>query len=253
MNEKLYTGEAVKGLIRSMCPDGITMEAEDQLLATIPTVQAHGVPSRDELRNKIGCIDAGGDNVAIALASYFEGHMGRPENDRDDDLGWGPWVVEQTNAVLDRIGHLLAHTPQEQKPMVPSVEELAKFCLINYGTEPGNWTDARAFEDCAYETAQAIHAHLLDHGYREPVGPSVEDCLPYALALQEISEAILKEKGVKRTKKSEELWKSIQCHEAGLYSAYFHQVIKNHLLTRTSQEQKPVVAVLYEARDRLSD
>jgi len=52
MSEKLYTGEVVKGLIRSMCPDGITMEAEDQLLATLPTVQAPVVPR---------CIDCGAE------------------------------------------------------------------------------------------------------------------------------------------------------------------------------------------------
>ena len=62
------------------------------------------------LRNRLGCLpatmtDVGGDNIAIALASYFEAHPNRPENDPPDtDTGsWGTWTVQQTNDALDRI------------------------------------------------------------------------------------------------------------------------------------------------------
>jgi hypothetical protein len=62
-----------------------------------------------ELRNKIGSLptrpsDEGGDNIAIALALYFDRHVDRPEDDLvDTELGWGTWVMEQTNAALDSI------------------------------------------------------------------------------------------------------------------------------------------------------
>lgn len=71
---------------------------------------------KDEYRNKIGCLDAltedeGGDNIAIALATYFDGHFMRPENDQiDDELGWGELVIEKTNDALDRIAVCLSNS-----------------------------------------------------------------------------------------------------------------------------------------------
>ena len=50
-----------------------------------------------------------GDNVAVALCSYFENHLDRPENDEpaSDEHCWGPWVEEQyaatVYAIADRI------------------------------------------------------------------------------------------------------------------------------------------------------
>jgi hypothetical protein len=55
-------------------------------------------------RNAIGGITLpGGDNVAIALAMYFDGHPAKPDEEIDDQLGWTPWVIEQVNATLDAI------------------------------------------------------------------------------------------------------------------------------------------------------
>lgn len=66
--------------------------------------------SKHALRNRLGCLpatttDLAGDNVAIALASYFEDHPNRPENDppHPDSEAWGTWVIEQTNDALDRL------------------------------------------------------------------------------------------------------------------------------------------------------
>ena len=57
-----------------------------------------------------------GDNVAVALCSYFENHLDRPENDEpaSDEHCWGPWVEEQyaatVYAIADRILEA-RHTP----------------------------------------------------------------------------------------------------------------------------------------------
>lgn len=44
------------------------------------------------------------DNFAILLCSYYETHPDRPENDESDgDETWGPWVIQQCDAMLARI------------------------------------------------------------------------------------------------------------------------------------------------------
>jgi hypothetical protein len=64
------------------------------------------------LRNKIGCVqleDSNGydlkyDNLAIMLCTYFNDHPDCPEDQCiDDEYGWKPWVIEQTNRMLDAI------------------------------------------------------------------------------------------------------------------------------------------------------
>lgn len=59
-------------------------------------------------RNKLGGIyiekATWSDNLAIALASYFSGHLDRPDNDEDDpELGWGKWVLMKTDEALDLV------------------------------------------------------------------------------------------------------------------------------------------------------
>ena len=55
------------------------------------------------------------DNVAIALASYFEDHMNRPEEDPPDDTGWGEWVVKKTNKAISLIaGEILKELEEER-------------------------------------------------------------------------------------------------------------------------------------------
>ena len=60
------------------------------------------------LRNLLANVDAGttdgGDNVAIALATYFDNHLHKPEgsdDEFDEELGWSNWVIQQVNATLD--------------------------------------------------------------------------------------------------------------------------------------------------------
>lgn len=68
------------------------------------------------LRNRIGNLfvkplEAGAadctgeDNLAIALATYFESHPDRPADDppHPEHEAWGRWALERTDALLDRI------------------------------------------------------------------------------------------------------------------------------------------------------
>ena len=43
------------------------------------------------------------DNLVIALCNYFSDHPDRPEGDEDGESGWGQWVEEQVERVLDRL------------------------------------------------------------------------------------------------------------------------------------------------------
>lgn len=63
----------------------------------------------EKFRNEIGNLPImadrwiAEDNLAIALATYFESLPECPENDIDDQTGWSQWAIDKTNDVLDRI------------------------------------------------------------------------------------------------------------------------------------------------------
>jgi hypothetical protein len=41
-----------------------------------------------------------GDNLAIVLVSYFEGHRDKPEDDPVGEHGWGEWASEKCDEAL---------------------------------------------------------------------------------------------------------------------------------------------------------
>ena len=81
-----------------------------------------------KLRNLIGSIPAiayqpgvldcaGEDNVAIALATYFEDRDDRPKDDppSPESESWGAWTIEKTDAALDRIVDVILAEIQSNK------------------------------------------------------------------------------------------------------------------------------------------
>ena len=44
-----------------------------------------------------------GDNLVIALCSYFEDHLDCPDEEPDDENGWKPWALQKAYAALDLI------------------------------------------------------------------------------------------------------------------------------------------------------
>ena len=69
----------------------------------------------EKLRNRIGGLHiVGGDNLSIALCTYFSSHLDRPENDEDTEHGWGEWVEQQCNKTLDDIADTLRQRLAEE-------------------------------------------------------------------------------------------------------------------------------------------
>jgi hypothetical protein len=41
------------------------------------------------------------DNLAIVIATYYDEHPRCPDQRDDTETGWKPWVMEQTDKLLD--------------------------------------------------------------------------------------------------------------------------------------------------------
>lgn len=57
------------------------------------------------IRFEPGMSEGTGDNLAVALASYFKEHPDRPIDDPPSEVSefWSKWVVEKTDDALDRM------------------------------------------------------------------------------------------------------------------------------------------------------
>jgi hypothetical protein len=84
------------------------------------------IMNKIKLRHLFGNLDCrngseNDDNLGIALATYFSKRLDRPEDDpEDDETGWSEWVLQNTYALLDRIGECaienLLHCPTTGPP-----------------------------------------------------------------------------------------------------------------------------------------
>ena len=64
------------------------------------------------------------DELAIALASYFEKHEDRPENDPDTEHGWGEWSTARTEETLEQIAEKFeAHVSAEKDATIARLQE----------------------------------------------------------------------------------------------------------------------------------
>lgn len=74
-------------------------------ISSVPTIKLH----RE-------CLSSTRDNLAIALATYFERHEDRPHDDppSPQNESWGKWVIEKTEDMLERIAAEVLQNPQGQ-------------------------------------------------------------------------------------------------------------------------------------------
>ena len=75
----------------------------------------------DRLRSELGWFpmdaDGKGDNLGIAIASYFERHEDRPDDDPDDPdcTGWGVWVLDRAREFEMRLAAFVASKMEEAR------------------------------------------------------------------------------------------------------------------------------------------
>lgn len=106
--------------------------------------------------------DYSGDNVAVALCSYFEDHGARPDDDEpvSDEHCWGAWVEEQyaatVYAIADRI--LEAHPPAADARADDFMQENAARMTDTY---------LRAQDRIAALEAQLAESRLQTERWRE--------------------------------------------------------------------------------------
>lgn len=69
------------------------------------------------------------------------------------------------------------------------------------------------------------NAQDMDNSLREVIISEIPDYLKIAEGLQELSQMMLDQRGVKRTEKAEELWQSMRGEELAVYSAFLAKTI----------------------------
>lgn len=132
----------------------------------------------DKTRNFLGGIyienTGDSDTLGIALASYFESHMDRPEKDVDEEgeSGWGPWAIQKTNEALDTIARvvLTRHIPIAQLEYLETLASETKKEFI-YSKETGRWHWHNRGEDEWVSTGFTSRLDAL----MDAVGPYLEE------------------------------------------------------------------------------
>jgi hypothetical protein len=96
-------------------------------------------PAVKAMRHAIASVniesDATGDNLAIALCTYFEDHLDCPDEEEDDECGWKPWVSRMCDRALDRIAQAAAeaHPRPAASAQEQDAEEMAKHLAEKHG------------------------------------------------------------------------------------------------------------------------
>lgn len=122
-----------------------------------------------KLRNRIanlpaiaflpGVSDSTGDNLAIALATYFEDHDDRPKDDppSEESESWGKWTIERTNDALDRIvAEVVDAEVRRLREMLVRADGALETCRVGAGSPVRrNIADTLAVSDDGFEKWEA--------------------------------------------------------------------------------------------------
>ena len=117
----------------------------------------------ERLRSQLGHIAIeGGDNLAIALCTYFADRHDRPSDDEETERGWGEWVEKECDEVLTKIAALFI---ADWKQMRGEIERLTKERDEAY---------ERAARVC--ETSRTVPGILIGTTFKEPIYKDGDRC-----------------------------------------------------------------------------
>lgn len=95
----------------------------------------------------------------------------------------------------------------------------------------------------AIEEPGDIADRLIEAGFgMNPINvvEEIPNYLELAKGLQELSELLLDQHGIKRTKKAQEFWESVRGEELGIYSAFLSEAITPIINARVALYKKEI-------------
>ncbi len=120
----------------------------------------------DELKSKIANIliheDAIGENLAIALCTYFEDDTERPLDDPMNERGWSEWIEARCEEVLDKI--VDASLPA----WIPVSERLPKANAGRWSDNVLTWNGESACVDCYFHPSDGTGFWLKRQNGKAP-------------------------------------------------------------------------------------